>query len=229
MKGEIILYQTENGQTKIEVILENETVWLNQYQMEELFQTDRTSILRHIKNIYKTGELEEKSTSRYIPRIQIEGTRRVKRNILCYNFDVLVSLGFKVNSQRGVNFRKWISSYFSNLVSTKGDYLSLFNELFEDFENRKEKVYLYLMIENSTGYYKIGVSKTPQNRERTLQSQKPDIFMIFNKEFEKKVAYKYERRLHNFFKSKRIRGEWFELDKADLNNFFLKINSWINE
>ena len=55
MKGEIILYQTENGQTKIEVILDNETVWLNQYQMEELFQTDRTSILRHIKNIDKTG------------------------------------------------------------------------------------------------------------------------------------------------------------------------------
>jgi len=61
MKGEIILYQTENGQTKIEVILENETVWLNQYQMEELFQTDRTSILRHIKNIYKTKELKEET------------------------------------------------------------------------------------------------------------------------------------------------------------------------
>ena len=73
MKGEIILYQTENGQTKIEVILENETVWLNQYQLEELFQTDRTSILRHIKNIYKTGELVEETTCAKIAQVRQEG------------------------------------------------------------------------------------------------------------------------------------------------------------
>ena len=72
-----MLYQTEDGQTKIEVILDNDTVWLNQYQMEELFQTDRTSILRHIKNIYKTGELKEDETSKYIPKIQLEGNRKV--------------------------------------------------------------------------------------------------------------------------------------------------------
>ncbi len=229
MKGEIIFYQTENGQTKIEVILDDETVWLNQYQMEELFQTDRTSILRHIKNIYKTGELEEKSTSKYISKIQLEGNRQVKRNILCYNFDVLISLGFKVNSKRGVMFRKWANSYFNNSVSDKNDYLYLFSEMFGHSKKKKEKAYLYLMLEHSTGYYKIGVSKNPQSRERTLQSQKPDINVIFSRQFDKKSAFRFERKLHRLFDGKRIRGEWFELNKEDINNFFFELNSWLDE
>jgi hypothetical protein len=107
MKGEILLYQTENGNTKIEVILDKDTFWLNQYQMEELFQTDRTSILRHIKNIYKTGELDEKSTCAKIAQVREEGTREVKREILFYNFDVIISVGYGVNSHRGTQFSIW--------------------------------------------------------------------------------------------------------------------------
>lgn len=107
MKGELILYQTENGQTKIEVVLDNETVWLNQYQMEELFQTDRTSILRHIKNIYKTGELEETSTCAKIAQVRKEGSRNVSREILYYNLDVIISVGYRVKSHRGTQFRIW--------------------------------------------------------------------------------------------------------------------------
>ena len=141
MKGEIILYQTENGQTKIEVILDNETVWLNQYQMEELFQTDRTSILRHIKNIYKTGELEEKSTCAKIAQVREEGNRSVRREILYYNLDVIISVGYRVNSHRGTQFRIWATQQLKELLIKgfvldderlkSGNQMNYFDELLE--------------------------------------------------------------------------------------------------
>ncbi len=141
MKGEIILYQTENGQTKIEVILDNETVWLNQYQMEELFQTDRTSILRHIKNIYKTGELEEKSTCAKIAQVREEGNRNVRREILYYNLDVIISVGYRVNSHRGTQFRIWATQQLKEYLIKgfvldderlkSGNQMNYFDELLE--------------------------------------------------------------------------------------------------
>ncbi len=79
--SEILLYQTANGETKIDVRLEDETVWLNQYQLETLFQTDRTSIVKHIRNIYESGELEEESTCAKIAQVQQEGNRKVNRSI----------------------------------------------------------------------------------------------------------------------------------------------------
>jgi len=79
--SEILLYQTANGETKIDVRLEDETVWLNQYQLETLFQTYRTSIVKHIRNIYESGELEEESTCAKIAQVQQEGNRKVNRSI----------------------------------------------------------------------------------------------------------------------------------------------------
>ncbi len=105
--GEIVIYKAEDGKTAIDVKLEQETVWLNQYQLAELFKTDRTSILRHIRNIYKTGELEEKSTCAKIAQVQKEGGRRISRNILTYNLDLIISVGYRVNSKRGTQFRIW--------------------------------------------------------------------------------------------------------------------------
>ena len=103
----IIIYQTEDGQTQIDVRLENETVWLTQAQMAELFETDRTSIVRHINNIYKVEELERESTCAKIAQVQIEGNRTVKRNIPYFNLDMIISVGYRVNSKRGVKFRQW--------------------------------------------------------------------------------------------------------------------------
>jgi len=107
MKGEILLYQTEDGGTKLEVILEDETVYLNQYQLEELFQTNRTSILRHIQNIFKTNELDQESTCVKIAQVREEGKRKVRREILYYNLDLIISVGYRVNSHRGTQFRIW--------------------------------------------------------------------------------------------------------------------------
>lgn len=105
--SEIKIFTTKDGKAEIEVKLEKETVWLNQYQLESLFNTDRTSINRHILNIYKTKELEEKSTCAKIAQVQKEGEREIKRNIKFYNLDVIIAVGYRVNSKRGTEFRIW--------------------------------------------------------------------------------------------------------------------------
>ena len=107
--NQIIIYQTEDGQTQVDVRLENETVWLTQAQMAELFQTDRTSIVRHINNIYKVEELERESTCAKIAQVQMEGHRTVTRQIPYFNLDMIISVGYRVNAKRGVQFRRWAS------------------------------------------------------------------------------------------------------------------------
>lgn len=106
-KSEIILYQTTDGATKIDVRLEDETVWLNQNQLETLFQTDRTSIVKHIKNIYESGELSEEATCAKIAQVQQEGKRKVTRNISYYNLDLIISVGYRVQSHVATHFRIW--------------------------------------------------------------------------------------------------------------------------
>ena len=108
--NKFIIYQTEDGQTQIDVRLESETVWLSTSQMAELFETDRTSIVRHINNIYKVEELDRESTCAKIAQVQVEGKRNVKRNIPYFNLDMIISVGYRVNSKRGVKFRQWANS-----------------------------------------------------------------------------------------------------------------------
>ena len=107
MEDKIIIYQTSDGQTQLDVRLEKETVWLTQAQMAELFQTDRTSIVRHINNIYKSEELDPKSTCAKIAQVQTEGKRQVTRLIPYFDLDMIISVGYRVNSKRGVQFRQW--------------------------------------------------------------------------------------------------------------------------
>ena len=105
--GNFLLYQTEDGQTKIEVTLANDTVWLTADQMAELFQRNKSTISRHIKNVFESGELKPDSTVAFFATVQNEGTRRVERNIAFYNLDMIISVGYRVNSHRGVQFRIW--------------------------------------------------------------------------------------------------------------------------
>ncbi|NOQ25835.1 MAG: hydroxyacid dehydrogenase [Bacteroidales bacterium] len=105
--SEILLYQTSDGQTKIDVRLEEETVWLSQAQMAELFQTTKQNISLHIKNVYEEGELEENSTVKDYLTVQTEGKRDVQRKINIYNLDIIISVGYRVKSHRGTQFRIW--------------------------------------------------------------------------------------------------------------------------
>lgn len=105
--NKIEIYKTQDNQTEIEVRFDGETIWLNQYQIADLFETDRTSILKHIQNIYSTHELEENSTCAKFAQVRQEGKRTVKRSISHYNLDTIISVGYRVNSIRGTQFRQW--------------------------------------------------------------------------------------------------------------------------
>ena len=105
-QGEIILYQPDET-IKLEVRMEDETVWLTQAQIVELFQSSKANISEHIKNIYEQEELEESSTVRDFRTVRQEGKRQVVRNLTYYNLDAIISIGFRVNSKRGIQFRQW--------------------------------------------------------------------------------------------------------------------------
>ncbi|MEI7850625.1 MAG: virulence RhuM family protein [Kiritimatiellales bacterium] len=106
-KSEIMLFQTEDNRTRIEVRLENETVWLTLNQLAELFQRDKSVISKHIKNIFNEGELRPEATVAEYATVQTEGTRVVSRAIEFYNLDVIISVGYRVKSHRGTQFRQW--------------------------------------------------------------------------------------------------------------------------
>jgi death-on-curing family protein len=106
-KGEIIIYQTEDGKSQLEVHLQNESIWLSQKMMAELFQKDSDTISLHLKNIYKEKELNENSTTELFSVVQEEGSRKIKRKIKFYNLDAVISVGYRINSKRGTQFRIW--------------------------------------------------------------------------------------------------------------------------
>ena len=108
-QGEIILYQPDET-VKLDVRIEDETVWLTQAQIAELFGTGRQAITKHLKNIFSSEELEESSTVRDFRTVRQEGKRQVVRNLTYYNLDAIISIGFRVNSKRGIQFRQWANS-----------------------------------------------------------------------------------------------------------------------
>jgi hypothetical protein len=103
----IEIYQIENGKTEISVRLENDTVWLSLNQLSDLFQRDKSVISRHIRNIYKERELGQEGTVANFATVQKEGGREVERNIEFYNLDIIISVGYRIKSQRGTQFRIW--------------------------------------------------------------------------------------------------------------------------
>lgn len=105
--SEIIIYRTPDGITKIDVLLEEETVWLSQAQMVDLFQTTKQNISLHISNIFKEGELDPLETVKEYLTVQNEGVREVKRGLKHYNLDVIIAVGYRVKSPRGTQFRQW--------------------------------------------------------------------------------------------------------------------------
>ncbi len=115
-KSEIKIYKTPDGSTSIEVKLDKETVWLSQKQMAVLFEKDSDTIGLHLKNIFKTGELEEISTTEYFSVVRQEGNRIVNRKIKHYNLDAIISVGYRVNSRRGILFRKWATQLLKDYL-----------------------------------------------------------------------------------------------------------------
>lgn len=176
-KPEILLYQTEDGQTKVEVRLENETVWLSQVQMAELFQTTKQNISLHIRNIYEEGELQEISTVKDYLTVQNEGKRRVQRSISIYNLDVIISVGYRVKSHRGTQFRIWATQLLKEFL-IKGFVLNderlketghtnqYFNELLERIRDiRSSEKIFYAKIKD---IYSTSIDYLPNSEQAQL-------------------------------------------------------------
>lgn len=161
MKNEIILF--EDGDVKLEVSMQDETVWLTSDQMSELFNTTKRNIEMHIKNIYTEGELEENSTLKDFFQVQKEGTREVTRNKKIYNLDIIISVGYRVKSKEGTKFRIWANKILKEYI-LKGyainqkrlDYLEktiklidIANRIDENLENNDAKEILRVIGEYS--------------------------------------------------------------------------------
>lgn len=112
----IKIFQSKDKRTEIQVIVQSESVWLSQKQMSELFEKDSDTIGLHLRNIYKSGELIEKATTEKYSVVQKEGNRKVKRTIKLYNLDAIISVGYKVNSKRGVQFRIWANQVIKDYL-----------------------------------------------------------------------------------------------------------------
>lgn len=135
----IVLYTTDDGNTQLEVKLENETVWLTQSQMADLFGIDRTTVVRHIRNVYKSEELEEISTCAKNAQVRIEGNRRIQRSIPYYNLDMIISVGYRVNSRRATSFRRWATTVLKQYL-IKG--YAIDKRRLDHYDELKEVVHL---------------------------------------------------------------------------------------
>ena len=126
----VLLYQTSDGQTRLEVRMENETIWLSQSQMAELFQTSIPNVSMHIRNVFAEGELQEAATVKDFLIVRQEGRRQVTRTVEHYNLDVIISVGYRVKSHRGTQFRIWATERLREYV-VKGfaDLLGLTREI----------------------------------------------------------------------------------------------------
>ncbi|MCX6195287.1 MAG: virulence RhuM family protein, partial [Flavobacteriia bacterium] len=114
--GEIIIYQNTEGSIKIDVRLEEETVWLTQEQMATLFGKGRSTVAEHIANAFEEGELEQRATCRKFRQVRMEGKREVEREIEHYNLDVIISVGYRVKSPQGTQFRIWATQRLKEYI-----------------------------------------------------------------------------------------------------------------
>jgi prophage maintenance system killer protein len=148
-ESSIKIFQTENGKTEIQVVVQSETVWLSQKQMADLFEKDSDTIGVHLRNIYKSGELLEKATTEKYSVVQKEGNRNVTRTIKLYNLDAIISTGYRVNSKRGIQFRIWanqiIKDYLISGFALNERRLSSQNE---QLKSLKESVLILTKIVN---------------------------------------------------------------------------------
>lgn len=114
--GKILIYQNEKGDTKINAYFEEDTIWMTQKSICELYQVAKSSVSEHISNIYKDGELDEASTVRKFRTVQTEGTRQVTRDRECYNLDMILAVGYRVRSNVGIHFRRWASEILTEYM-----------------------------------------------------------------------------------------------------------------
>lgn len=212
--GQMLLYQTPDGVSRIEVHLQGETVWLNLDQMAELFQRNKSTISRHIKNVFEEGELKPETTVAFFATVQNEGNRDVERNIAFYNLDMIISVGYRVHSYRGVQFRMWATSvlkeYLVKGFAMNDDLLkqagggNYFDELLARIRDIRssEKVFYRKVLE----IYALSIDYDPR--------------VEMTQEFFKTVQNKMHYAVHGHTAAEII------FDRADAQKDFMGLTSW---
>ena len=176
MSSEMIIYENQEGTIKIDVHLQEETVWLTQTQMQTLFQKSKATISEHIKNVFDEGELSQEATVRKIRTVQTEGNRKVEREIDHYNLDVVISVGYRVKSQQGTQFRIWATQRLREYIVKgfvlnddrfkSGTSMNYFNELQERIrEIRISEKFFYQKIKD---IYTTSIDYNPKD-EKTIE------------------------------------------------------------
>jgi len=140
MKNEIILYQPDNLSEKLEVRIEDDTIWLTQAQIVSLFDSSKANISEHIKHIFQTHELDKNSTVRIFRTVRKEGNRNVSRNLTYYNLDMIISIGYRVNSIRGTQFRIWANKVLKNYLLKGYALNNRMNRIEDNVHNLSQKV-----------------------------------------------------------------------------------------
>ncbi|MBQ3628152.1 MAG: virulence RhuM family protein [Bacteroidaceae bacterium] len=212
--GQLLLYQTPDGVSRLEVHLQGETVWLNLDQMAELFQRNKSTISRHIKNVFEEGELKPETTVAFFATVQNEGNRDVERNIAFYNLDMIISVGYRVHSYRGVQFRMWATSvlkeYLVKGFAMNDDLLkqagggNYFDELLARIRDIRssEKVFYRKVLE----IYALSIDYDPR--------------VEMTQEFFKTVQNKMHYAVHGHTAAEII------FDRADAQKDFMGLTSW---
>lgn len=176
MNGEFIIYQNQQGNIKIDVRLQEETVWLTQAQLCELFQKSKSNISEHVKNLFEEGELDPSATVRKFRTVQMEGNREVERDLEHYNLDVIISVGYRVKSQQGTQFRIWATQRLKEYIIKgftlnddrfkTGSSMNYFNELQERIrEIRISERFFYQKIKD---IYTTSIDYDPKD-EKSIQ------------------------------------------------------------
>lgn len=213
-KGQILLYQTPDGESRIEVRLQGETVWLSLEQMAELFQRNKSTISRHIKNVFEEGELQPNTTVAFFATVQMEGKRKVERDIAYYNLDMIISVGYRVHSYRGVQFRMWATNVLKEYI-VKGFALNddllkragggnYFDELLDRIRDIRssEKVFYRKVLE----IYALSIDYDPR--------------MEMTQEFFKTVQNKMHYSVHGHTAAEII------YERADAQKDFMGLTTW---
>ena len=210
-----LLYTTPSGDVRLDVMLFEESFWLTQKQIADLFSVTKSTISEHFSNIFESGELDKTVTYAKFAQVQKEGERSVNRNLEFYNLDAIISVGYRVNSTRATQFRIWATAnrvYYNKEVDGKIDF---------EYKNDRLKKYVYIISHPKfKGYYKVGFTKDYKNRLNSYQTSDPDRAYKMEYFYLTPHFRETEKYIHNLFDNK------FEWIKAPLEDIKKEIENY---
>lgn len=183
MTDEVIVYQSADNAVRLDVRISGETVWLTQQQMADLFGTQRQAITKHIKNIFESAELQPVATSSILEQVQKEGNRVVTRQIAIYNLDMIISVGYRVNTMRGIQFRQWATKVLNQYIRQGYAVSNRFERLEQRMTNVENQIesFVHYALPPKEGIFADGqIFDAYEFVQKLIKSAKKSILLIDN-------------------------------------------------